>query len=489
MSRRPRLPLAPLLAAVALLIAAAPAPGCPPEHWVAAWAASPAYAQTPGFEDQTLRMIVTPHLAGERLRVRLSNRFGTQPVTFDAVTVGRRAGTSGAALEPGSGRRASFGGRGRVTIPPGGEALSDPVRLEVDALAPLAVSLSIDGASGPATTHLVGQQTSYLTARGSGEHVDDESGRPFTETTTARHFLAGVDVLAPASTGALVAFGDSYTDGYLGSWSPLFPNLSGLDADGRYPDALRRRLLTGPGAPQLAVVNAGISGNRLLADGVIPQHGPAGLRRFAADALAQPGVTQALVLLGANDIGARSATAAEIAAGLADLVAQGRARGISVLLGTIPPARGARAETYGDVRADTLRREVNAWIRTSSGADGVVDFDIALRDAGDPTRLDPRYDSGDRLHPNLEGYRVMAEAVHLELLRAPAATVRVRLRRAERRRLVRAVVRADGRRVGVIERRRGTVAVPVGAQPVRVTIRVRRAGRPPARRSLIVGPC
>lgn len=486
MSRRPLL-LALLAAALTAPTAAADA--CPPDRWVAAWAASPASSESPGFDEQTLRMIVTPHLAGTRIRLRLSNRFGTRPVRFDAVAVGRRAGGGGAALEPGSGRRVTFGGRGRITVPAGSEALSDPVALRVEALAPLAVSLSIDGPSGPATQHLVGQQTSYLTPRGSGEHVDDESGRPFTQTTTARSFLTAVDVLSPASTGALVAFGDSYTDGYLGSPSPLQPNLDGLDADGRYPDALRRRLLVGPDAPPLAVVNAGITGNRLLAEGVIPQHGPAGVGRFAADVLSQAGATQVLVLIGANDIGARSATVRELRAGLASLVSQARAQGLSVLLGTIPPARGALAAAYGDARADRLRRRLNAWIRAGGGADGVVDFDAALRDPDDPSRLDPRYDSGDRLHPNLDGYRAMAAAVDLALLRAPRATVDVGLRPSERRGLRRAVVRANGRRVGVIAHPRGTVAVPVGAEPVRVTIAVRRAGRPPARRTLTVGRC
>ncbi|HEY8583053.1 MAG TPA: GDSL-type esterase/lipase family protein [Capillimicrobium sp.] len=494
-ARRPALPS--LLLALALAALAGPAradaaparSACPPDHWVASWAAAPGSARVPGFEDQTLRMVVTPHLGGATLRLRLSNRFGSQPVTFDAVAVARRLGGAGPALEPGSGRRALFGGHARVTIAPGAERLSDPVALEHAALEPLAVSLSVRGPSGPATEHLVGQQTSYLTPRGSGEAVDDEDGDEFTETTTARWFLTAVDTLAPASTGALVAFGDSYTDGYLGSRSPLAPNLEGVDADGRYPDALRRRLLTGVGAPALSVVNAGISGNRLLADGLIPQHGPSALGRFASDALSQAGATQVLILGGANDLGARSATAPEITGALAGLVAQARAAGLSPLLGTIPPARGAASEDYGDVRYDEARREINAWIRAGGGADGIVDFDVALRDAADPTRLAARFDSGDGLHPNLDGLRAMAEAVSLAVLRAPAVAVPVGLARRDRRGLRHAVVRVDGRRVGVIRRPRDTVTVPLLAQAAQVTVTVRREGRPPARRALALGPC
>ncbi|HEU4656664.1 MAG TPA: GDSL-type esterase/lipase family protein [Capillimicrobium sp.] len=485
MSRR--LLLAALSLLAALLAPAGAAIACPPEHWVATWAASPGDARVPGFEDQTLRMIVTPHLGGERLRVRLSNRFGTQPVTFDAVAVGIRL--AGASLVPGSGRRVSFGGRGRVTVPPGDDVVSDPVALSFDAFEPLAVSLSIEGESGPATEHLVGQQTSYVSARGGGEHVDDESGDPYTAETTARYFLTGVDVLAPASHAAVVAFGDSYTDGYLGSPSPLAPNTSGLDLDGRYPDLLARRLLETPGAPRLAVVNAGITGNRLLAAGIIPQHGPAAVDRFEADALGQAGATHVLVLAGTNDIGARSATAAEIARALAQLVREGHDAGLRVLLGTIPPARGALSDTYGDAEADAMRREVNAWIRTSSGADAVVDFDLALQAPGNPDRLADRYDSGDHLHPNLAGYQAMADAVDLAMLEADVPSVRVGLRQRDRRGLRRALVLADGRRVGVIRRPRQRLAVPVGAHGTVVRMRVSRSGRPPVWRTLRLGPC
>jgi lysophospholipase L1-like esterase len=408
-------------AALMASLGAAPASGapaaCTARHWVATWLASPGSGAGPGFEDQTLRTIVTPHLGGSVLRVRLSNRFGTQPVTFDAVTVARHA--DGAGLVARTVTPVTFRGRDAIAIPAGHDAVSDRVPLRFRAFQQLAVSLSVAGRSGPATQHLIGQQTSYTTERGSGDHTADAGARRFTgETTTSRFFLTGLDVRLPGAVGAVAAFGDSLTDGYLGSASSLEPNLEGLDRDGRYPDALQRRLRrAGGAAARISVVDAGITGNRLLEDGVLPEHGAAGTARFRPDALDQAGVTHVIAQLGLNDIGAESAGADEIVAGLANLVDQAHARRLRILLGTLPPTQGALSVTYGNERAEALRRTVNTWIRTESDADGVVDFDHALRDPIDLDRLDPRYDSGDHLHPNLAGYRAMASAVDLGALR------------------------------------------------------------------------
>jgi lysophospholipase L1-like esterase len=466
------------------MAAVAAAGACPPDHWVASWLASPASGEKPGFEDQTLRLIVTPHLGGDRLRLHLSNRFGTQPLTFDTVTVARRA--QGPVLVAGTLQRAAFGGRPTVTVAPGAEAVSDPVDLRFAAFDDLAVSVSVAGPSGPATEHLVGQQTSYLTPRGSGDHAADSGGSAFSApTTTARYFLTGIDVLAPGDVTAVAAFGDSLTDGYLGSPSPMAPNLDGVDAVGRYTDALQRRMLRAPGGPHVSVVSAGITGNRILRDGVIPQHGPAGTARLRQDALDQAAVTHVIALLGINDIGGEYADADEVIAGLDNLVAQVHAARRRILLGTLPPTGGAVSVSYGDARALSLRRQVNDWIRFRSDADGVVDFDRALRDPLDPDRLNPRLDSGDRLHPNLDGYRAMAGAIDLAALRGPACgaacrrTVTLTVPRRYRAALRRATVEVGGRRVGTIRRGRWSMRVRLGERDRdrdRATLRLRLAG-------------
>jgi lysophospholipase L1-like esterase len=469
------------------------ATACTGEHWVAGWLASPSDAATGGFENQTLRAIVTPHLGATQARVRLSNRFGTQSVTFDRVVAARRL--AGAAVVAGTSAPVTFAGATSVAVPAGQEVVSDPVAISFNAFDDLAVSMYFSTGTGPATEHFIGRQTSYATPEeGSGDHTGDESGDAFSRLgSTAHYFLTGIDVLAPAALGAVVAFGDSITDGYEGSPSPLSPNLEGLDANGAYPDALQRRLLLTQGAPPLVVLNAGITGNRVLADGLIAQHGPKALDRLRPDALDAAGVTDVIVLAGINDIGVRSATADQVIAGLADLVAQVRASGRRALLGTLTPSAGAQPSTYGDLEAEAARQRVNAWIRSSGAADAVVDFDAALRDPSDPSRLLGAYDSGDHLHPNLAGYRAMADAVPLAQLRgtgcpATPATPRACRRTAtvhvparDRRGLRRATVLVDGQRAGVITRPHRGVRVALsgraGRTTVTVRIRIERSGR------------
>ncbi len=477
MTRRRLLPPA-LVACLLLLVLAAPASACPARHWVASWAASPGSGEAPGFSDQTLRQVVTPHLGGDRLRIRLSNRFGTRPVRVSAATVARRA--QGAGLEPGTVVAVTFEGRLSLTLPAGHDAVSDAVDLPFAAFDDLAVSLAIEGESGPATEHLVGQQTSYVGERGAGNQTGDVSGAAFVggRTTTRRSFLTGIDVRAAGDVAAVVAFGDSLTDGYLGSRSPLKPNSDGIDVNGRYPDLLQRRLLDTPGAPRLSVVNAGITGNRVLGEGAIPQHGPAAVARLRADALELAGVRHVIALAGINDVGGQAADADAVIAGLASLVAQAHAADRRILLGTIPPTLGAVSESYGDARARTARRAINRWIRDGADADGVVDFDAALRDPAEPERLDPRLDSGDGLHPNLAGYRAMADAVDLDLLREPACTcarrVTVRIPARLRAHARGATVTVDGRRAGTIRHARGRVRLRLdGGADARVRVRVR----------------
>ena len=389
--------------------------GASGSHWVGSWSASPSDADNQGFNDQTLRMILTPHLAGSTLRVHLSNRFGAQPVTLDRVAIAQRQ--SGASLIPGSSRSLTFGGRPSVTLPAGADAVSDPVRFTVVPFVDLAVSLYVPGVTGPATEHFTARQTSYLTGLTTGDRSADVDGAAFTSTTTSWYFVDGIDVMVPSDIAAVVTFGDSITDGFQGQGSAIFPNPEGLDANVRYPDFLQHRLLaTGH---RLSVLNTGISGNRILHNGTVtPAFGPSALSRLAVDAISQAGVTDVIILEGINDIGQTPpASAADIIVGLQQLVDQLHIARLNVLLGTLTPAGGTVGGFYGTAAANDTRQVVNTWIRSSGVADGVVDFDAAVRDPQDPSRINPAYDGSDHLHFNPAGYEAMADAVNLAALR------------------------------------------------------------------------
>lgn len=358
------------------------------------------------------------------LRIHFSNRFGSGPVTLGPVTVGVVA--SGPTVVGGSLRPVTFNGSPTVTIPAGAEALSDPVSLSFSAFQDLAISVSVPGIVTSPTEHFTTRQTSYLSPAGSGDHSGDSDGAAFTQQTTSTasvgwYFLDGLDVQAPESVGAVVAFGDSITDGFQGTLTPLNENLSTINTNGRYPDDLQRRLIAAH--VPLSVLNAGISGNRVLQNGEIPMFGPAGISRFGLDALAQGGVTDVIVLEGINDIGQTTGiTAQQLIQGYENLIAQAHDAGLKIQLGTLTPSGGVIVPQYGDAAANQLRQQVNAWIRSQKLSDGVIDFDAAVRDPSDPSRIYPPYDGGDHLHFDLAGYQAMANAVNLGLLQRASCT-------------------------------------------------------------------
>jgi lysophospholipase L1-like esterase len=404
---------------------AAPATAAPSRcaaGWVASWAASPSDSQTPAdatgaplpstLDDQTLRMVVTPHLGGSASRIRLSNRFSAEPVTFGRVTVARQV--RGAAV--GAPVPVLFDGSASVTVPAGADVVSDPAVLPFSAFTPLAVSIFVPGQQPSPTKHWNANATSYYSPAGSGDLSRQRAAAPYTGSTQSWLYVAGVDVRAAGRTRSVVAFGDSITDGWVGATPESVPvDGSVADTNGRYPDHLQRRLIAA-GRP-VSVVNAGIGGNLLLADGRPSIAGPSGVQRFQQDALGQAGVGGVLVLEGINDLSRTPSTPADLIAGYTTLIRQARAAGVKIWLGTITPASNSIVAGLGAAPAgEGYRQEINTWIRSQRLADGVVDFDAAVRDPANPAIMLTRYASVDNLHPSPAGYRAMADAVDLRML-------------------------------------------------------------------------
>jgi lysophospholipase L1-like esterase len=357
-----------------------------------------------GFNNQTLRQIVHTSVGGDRVRVRLST-FGASAIVIGAAHIALRE--MGAAIVPESDRTLTFSGQPSITIPPGAVVLSDAVDLDVPALGELAVSIFVPGSTGPATWHFVALQTSYISPPGD---FTASAVMPVDSTNQAWFWLAGVDVMASKQTGAIVTFGDSITDG---------PG-STPEINNRWPDHLARRLMAQPGNHKMGVLNAGLTGNRLLHDSL----GPNALARFDRDVLTPTGVAHVIVLLANNDIWtgevfpADFVTADQIIEGHRQLIERAHARGLKIYGGTLTPFGGFTPFGFTlSPGTEAMRQAVNAWIRTSGEYDAVIDFDEAVRDPQDPTRLLPLYDSGDHLHPNDLGYEAMGHAIDLKLFK------------------------------------------------------------------------
>lgn len=382
------------------------------QHWVGTWAAAPQMpvdvgglnpADT-GFDNQTIRMIARVSIGGEQIRVRFSNSFGTTPVTIGGAHIALAG--KGASIMPGTDRELTFSGEKSFTIPPGTLILSDPVSLKLPALASVAVSVFVPSATGPATWHALGRQTTYISSAGDFTASADIAAA---KTTHSWYWLSGIETLASQDTSAVVTLGDSITDGAAAT----------LDANHRWPDVMADEISTRK-ENALAVLNEGISGNRLLHTFA----GPSALARFDEDVLAQDGVKYLIVLDGINDIGwphmtggkfASDAVSAEqIIAALRQIAERAHAHGIRVFCGTLTPFEGAFYQTPD---GEAEREAVNRWIRTSGAFDGVIDFDEVTRDPANPKRFLPANDSGDHLHPGDAGYKAMGRAAAEILLR------------------------------------------------------------------------
>ncbi|MGW4073588.1 SGNH/GDSL hydrolase family protein [Streptomyces asiaticus] len=366
-----------------------------PRSSVVTWASS-AYPAGTAAQDLTYRFVVHTSVGGRDLRIRLSNAYGDQPVTFGHAYAGVRE--SGAAVVPGSNGRLTFRGASSVTVPVGGVVYSDPLPGRVQPQSDLAISLYVRGAGTLATGHKGARATQYVAPV--GDHAAEEGAAAYTQQITSWYYLDAAVVRPPRGTGAVVAFGDSITDG----------SASTQDTNRRWPDFLARRLLADPRSRLKGVANEGISGNRILADG----SAESALKRLDRDVLSQAGARTAILLEGINDIKATpSPTADDLIAGYRQIVARSHARGMCVVGATVMPYEGWREYEAVD---ETVRQQVNAFIRTSGEFDAVVDFDQAVRDPAAPTRMLPAYDSGDHLHPNDTGMRVMSDAIPLPTL-------------------------------------------------------------------------
>src|SRR5712691_9443909 len=380
------------------------------QSWVSTWTASP---QPPrgvmptSFSNQTVRQIVRVSIGGSKVRIRLSNEFGTKPVLIGAASVGLTGASSD--IVSGSLRRLTFGSSKSITVLPGAPALSDPVELNVAPLSDVAVNLYLPAATDLDTVHQIGLQTAYVSAAGD---FTASSEFPAVDKFTSRFFLAGVMVEPSSPARAIVTFGDSITDG----------TNSTVNANRRWPDVLARRLREA-GAP-VAILNQGISGNRVLSDGA----GTSALARFERDVLSQPGISHVVILLGINDIGWPGTaiepngiirTADEIIAGYRQLIERAHLRSIKVIGGTLTPFENALAgrpnQGYFTPDKEAKRLAVNNWIRTSGAFDGLIDFDRVVADPAHPSAIAAAYDSGDHLHPNDAGYKAMGEAIDLKL--------------------------------------------------------------------------
>jgi lysophospholipase L1-like esterase len=399
-----------LLAIVIAALGVHATPSALAQTWVGTWTASPhppRGVMPASFSNQTVRQIVRVSIGGGRVRIKLSNEFGSKPVLIGAASIGLAG--KGTEIVAGSLRSLTFGGAKKVTLLPGAPALSDPVELNVAPLSDLAINLYLPAATELATVHQVGLQNADVSAPGD---FTASAEFPVVDRFTHRFFLSGVLVEPSAATRAIVTFGDSITDG----------TNSTVDANGRWPDVLARRLKDAGTA--IAVLNQGISGNRVLSDGA----GVSGLARFERDVLSQPAVSHVVIMLGINDIGWPGTalepngiirTADDIVAGYKQMIERARIRSIKVIGATLTPFENALAgrsnQGYFTLDKEVRRLAVNHWIRTSGAFDTFIDFDRVIADPSRSEAIAAPYDSGDHLHPNDAGYRAMGEAVDLKL--------------------------------------------------------------------------
>jgi lysophospholipase L1-like esterase len=412
------------------------------DRWVASWAASAHGPYPAGFptaqlemkfafpvpeqgaKNQTFRLIVRPDVWGRQARIRLSNAFGTKPVTFDDAFVGLQE--SGGAIVAGTNRAILFKSNKSVTVPPGESVVSDPVTLEFvkSAADPLlngrklGVSFHVAGESGPMTWHAKALTTSYLTAPDAGSKGHETAETVFPLSTASWYFLDEVDMRVADNTKVIVAFGDSITDG----------SLSTINGDDRWPDVLSRRLHARFGS-EFVVINQGIGGNQVTGPAEYTPAkpfggGPAAVSRLERDIISLPGVTAVIWMEGINDFAAADATVETVIEGFTKGAAALRQKipGVRIYAATLTPTLNSAIGSYGNPEVDTKRKALNQFLRTSNAFDGVVDFEAATLDdkTGELLPIMQPNSSiggpGDKIHPNRAGYAAMGNAVDLGMI-------------------------------------------------------------------------
>jgi len=377
-----------------------------------------------GARNQTFRLIVRPDIWGQQARIRLSNVFGTRPVTFNDAYVGLQEGA--AAIMKGTNQPVLFDGRKSVTVQPGRSVVSDAVTLPFVAKPPdpllrgrkLAVSFHVVGESGPMTWHAKALQTSYVSPPDSGPQAHGEGESDFPYSTTSWYFLDEVDMFVPNKADAIVAFGDSITDG----------TASTINGDDRWPDVLSRRLHAVDG-DDFVVVNEGIGGNQVAGP---PDYGPAkpfsggpsAISRLDRDIASLPGVAVVIWLEGINDFGAANASVEAVEDAYTPAVSTLRQKipGVRIYIATLPPALNSTIASHGRVEVDTKRKALNDFFRSSRIFDGIIDFDaVTLDPATGEVKAEFQPNSstggpGDKLHPNRAGYLAMGDAIDLAMI-------------------------------------------------------------------------
>ena len=383
------------------------------DRWVTAWGTSQQGLGMDAVTNTTVRMIARVTVSGEAVRIRLDNTFGAAPLAVGKAYVGQRI--QGAALAPGSNQQVVFNTSARVIVPPGGTVTSDPVRMRVLAQQDLAVTLYVPDADVRPSQHGGAQVTSYIAANGSGDVAAGEAATPFTGTTTSMFWVKAIDVATSSSSGAVVAFGDSITDGTCSTvdvhdrWEDLLAVRLALDAANReLPDAHR------------AVINEGIGGNTVTRERLQPPpDSPPGVERLERDVLSHHGVTHVILFMGTNDI-RREAAAAQVIAGMQDIIRRVKARGLTIIGVTIIPRHNrpaAENNTGWNAAKTRIRHEVNRWVRTAAPFDAVIDFDKVVQDPANADLIHPPFNCGDGIHPSPRGYYEMGRTVRLDLFR------------------------------------------------------------------------
>jgi lysophospholipase L1-like esterase len=379
-----------------------------PVVWTASWATSQlALDDKTGLDPAqiagaTVRQIVRLSVGGDRVRLRLSNAFGTAPLSVTSVHLALAVAPGRAAIEPSSDRTVRFDGRESAIIPAGAEYTSDPVALKVPARGDVAISIRYD-APAVQTGHPGSRTTSFLLA---GDHVGD-ADLPGAVAVDRWFQIAAIEAQGAMPKPVVAVIGDSITDG----------RGSTTNGNDRWTDALANRLKGRAG-----VLNFGIGGNRMLNDGL----GPNVLARFDRDVLGAGGVKTLILFEAVNDLGTFGREASVSAAGyraLADrivgayrqIVLRAHRHGIKVIGATITPYGGS-GNYHATAAREAARQAINDWIRTKGNFDAMVDFDALVRDPVRPDRLQAAYDCGDHLHLSPAGYRAMGEAVPLALL-------------------------------------------------------------------------